>query len=129
MSERKSLLKTESKESILKFLGLAARAGKVISGFDAVISGVRNGEVKLLIITTDISGNTLSKLLDEGERPGTDLPDAYSFGTASEIGGAIGRPDRVIVGITDEGFSSRLSEMLDGFDEEFAADDGRCIGQ
>ncbi|MBR1797281.1 MAG: ribosomal L7Ae/L30e/S12e/Gadd45 family protein [Clostridiales bacterium] len=98
--------------NILRFLGLAARAGKVTSGYDQVEAAIRNGNVKLLILSADISKNTLSRLLDMGSRENIDLPDAYSFGTKASLGQAIGKPDRAIVAVTDTGFADKLSEML-----------------
>ena len=98
--------------NILKFLGLAYRAGKVVSGFDQVTAAVRRGQVKLLILASDISRNTLSKLLDEGYRLDAGLPDAYSFSTQAQLGQAIGKPDRALIAITDQGFADKLSDML-----------------
>ena len=98
--------------NILRFLGLAAKAGKVTSGFDQVEAAVRKGNVKLLILSKDISRNTLSQLLDIGAKGGVDMPDAYSFATKEQLGKAIGKPDRAIVAVTDEGFADKLSAML-----------------
>ena len=98
--------------NILRFLGLAARAGKVISGFDQVEASLRKGTAKLLIISTDISKNTLSRLLDIGAKGDVTMPDAYSFANKFELGKAIGRPDRAIVAVTDQGFADKLSAML-----------------
>ena len=51
------------KERAFGMIGLAARAGKVVSGSDSVIGAIRSGNVKLLIITRDISENSLDKIL------------------------------------------------------------------
>ncbi|MBO4635977.1 MAG: ribosomal L7Ae/L30e/S12e/Gadd45 family protein [Clostridiales bacterium] len=101
------------KEKILKFIGLAVRAGKIVSGFDQTVSEIRKGRVELLILSKDISRNTLGKLLDIG-----DLPDAYSFSTAEELGRATGKRDRAIIGITDSGFAGKLRSMFDQYEEE-----------
>ena len=98
--------------NILRFLGLAAKAGKVISGFDQVESSIRRKTAKLLIISTDISKNTLSRLLDIGEEENITMPDAFSFSTMFELGKAIGKPDRAIVAVTDQGFADKLTAML-----------------
>ena len=39
-----------NKESILGFIGLARKAGKVASGTDSVIKALTNGSAKLLIV-------------------------------------------------------------------------------
>ena len=49
------------KERAFGMIGLAARAGKVVSGSDAVKGAIRSGNVELLIITRDISRNSLEK--------------------------------------------------------------------
>ena len=101
------------KDRILGFIGLAQKAGKTVSGFDHTVDEIRKGGVVLLILSKDISKNTLSKLLDVGN-----LPDAYSFGTADELGRATGKPDRAIIGITDSGFAAKLQTMFDQYEEE-----------
>lgn len=40
------------------------------------------------------------------------MPDAYSFSTMYELGRAIGKPDRAIVAVTDQGFADKLSAEL-----------------
>ncbi len=98
--------------NILRFLGLAAKAGKVISGYDQVETALRKGTVKLLILSADISRNTLSQILDIGAKGDIEMPDAYSFATKEQLGRAIGRPDRAVVAVTDTGFADKLSAML-----------------
>ncbi len=105
--------------SILRFLGLAARAGKVVSGFDQVTASIENNDARLLLISSDISRNTLSKLLDTGSKEGIRMPCAYSFSTKYELGRAIGKPDRTLVAVTDDGFAQKLSAMLE---EEYEED-------
>ena len=100
---------------IYKFLGLAARAGCVDSGFDAVAGRILKKEVKLLILSRDISRNTLNKLLDLSSK--TELPSlSYSFGTMDELGNAIGKSGRALIAITEQGFADKLSSMLDVFE-------------
>ena len=98
--------------NILRFLGLAAKAGKVISGYDQVETALRKGTVKLLILSVDISRNTLSQILDIGAKGDIEMPDAYSFATKEQLGRAIGKPDRAVVAVTDTGFADKLSAML-----------------
>lgn len=40
------------------------------------------------------------------------MPDAFSFSTKYELGKAIGKPDRAIVAVTDQGFADKLSAEL-----------------
>lgn len=106
-----------SKSDILKFIGLAYRASKVVSGNDMILDEVAKGKVKLLLIATDISKNTLDKFLGTVAKFDREIP-AYKFADKYSLGSAIGKPDRALVGITDEGFSKKLELMLDRFDNK-----------
>ena len=103
-------------EKILRFIGLAMRAGKVVSGFDAVVSAVRSGNAELLIISQDISANTLNKLMDKIAECDASV-EAYGFSRAGDLGDAIGRPDRAVLAITDKGFAGKLALMIEEFDD------------
>lgn len=105
-----------SEANILKFIGLAMRAGAVVSGFDAVASEIRRGNGKLIITAQDISANTMNKLLDLAMKIDRDMPDCYSFGTRDKLGQAIGRPDRAILLILNDGFANKLSAMFEDYE-------------
>lgn len=105
----------DDEEKILRFLGLASRAGAVESGFDAVAGAIVKKKVELLIISRDISRNTLNKLLDLSNK--NEMPSrAYSFSTMEDLGFAIGKPARTLVAVTDQGFANKLASMLDAFE-------------
>ena len=104
------------KKRILQFIGLATRAGKMVSGFEATVDSVSKGEVKILLISEDISRNTLSKLLDNIAASAYE-PEAYRFGTAEELGNCTGKRPRAIVAITDEGFANKLRVMLEEYND------------
>ena len=57
-----------AKQRVLGMLGMAQRAGKVISGAEGVNSALVSGKAELLIISRDISRNTLDKLLSAAEK-------------------------------------------------------------
>ena len=109
--------KEYSKEDILKFLGLAQRASKVVSGNDQLLDEVARGHIKLLIIATDVSKNTLNKFLGTVSKFDKEVP-AYVFADKFSLGNAIGKPDRALVGITDDGFAKKLGLMLDRFENK-----------
>lgn len=106
-----------SKQDILKFLGLAQRASKVISGNDQLLEEVARGKVKLLIIAEDVSKNTLAKFLGAVTKFNKEIP-AFRFADKYSLGNAIGKPDRALIGIIDEGFAKKLEVMLDRFDNK-----------
>ena len=91
------------------------RAGKLVSGSDAVIGAIRSGGVELLIITKDISRNSLEKIL---KNTGDKAITCYSFGTSEELGYALGKPDRTVAAITDKSFAEGISAILENINEE-----------
>lgn len=93
------------------------RAGAVVSGYDMVASEIRRGKGELIIAATDVSTNTMNKLLDLSIKLNKDLPDMYSFGTMYDLGQAIGKPDRAILLITNSGFAKKLTAMFEEYDE------------
>ena len=107
--------KEYSESDILRFLGLAMRASKVVSGNDQILQEARKGKIKLLLIARDISENTLEKFLRAVETSDFEIP-AYRFADKFSLGNAIGKPDRALVGITDEGFAGKLEIMLNRFE-------------
>ena len=104
------------KERVFGMIGLAARAGKVVSGSDAVKGAIRSGNVELLIITRDISRNSLDKLLKNmtSDKEIT----CYSFATSDELGVALGKPNRTVAAITDKSFAEGISAILENISEE-----------
>ena len=104
------------KERAYGMIGLAARAGKAVSGSDSVIGAIRSGNVKLLIITKDISGNSLDKILRN--ITGKDEIPCYSFGSSGELGDALGKPARTVAAITDKSFADGISAILEKIGEE-----------
>lgn len=107
----------KSKQDILRFIGLAMRAGKVVSGYDASAAELMAGRGHLIVISKDISVNTLDSLMSLAERYEGEFPGAYSFATKCELGSAIGKPDRAILVITDKGMADKLSDMLEKYED------------
>ena len=104
------------KERAFGMIGLAARAGKVVSGSDSVIGAIRSNNVKLLIITRDISRNSLDRILKN--MTGENEITCYSFSTSDELGDALGKPNRTVAAITDKSFAEGISAILENINEE-----------
>ena len=111
----------DGEQNILRFMGLAARAGKAVSGAGACEENLRSGNAKLLIVAKDISRNSMDKILDAvkaGDKKTGSAVACYSFSTQDKLGMAIGKSGRAAVVITDEGFARKLDEMLDNYKED-----------
>ncbi|SDC87579.1 Ribosomal protein L7Ae [Paenibacillus sp. UNCCL117] len=86
-------------------LGLAMRAGKVITGEEAVIESIRSGEAKLVIVAEDASAGTLKKITDKCSHYQVPI---HQYGSREQLGGSIGKEMRVVVAVADGGFARLL---------------------
>jgi ribosomal protein L7Ae-like RNA K-turn-binding protein len=92
-------------------LGLAQRAGKVISGEESVENALRRGKVKLLILAEDASANTSKLFHNLTNTAGVPL---HVHGTKLELGLAIGKSHRSAIAITDMNFVRGIKSHLLG---------------
>ncbi|ULO09741.1 ribosomal L7Ae/L30e/S12e/Gadd45 family protein [Paenibacillus sp. 19GGS1-52] len=93
----------------LSYLGLAMRAGKIVTGDEAVLKAVRSSEAKLVVLAGDASDNTQKKFRD---KCGTyDIPLVIAFHRDS-LGASIGKVQRVVLAVTDKGFAEMISKQL-----------------
>lgn len=92
---------------ILNLLGIARRAGKIISGEGIVLNAVKKGKVKFLLIASDAGAATTKKFINKTNYYQIPVNDKL---TKSDISDAIGQ-SRTIVGITDNGFARKLNEL------------------
>ncbi|MFN7250797.1 MAG: YlxQ family RNA-binding protein [Anaerobacillus sp.] len=90
-------------------LGLAARARKLVSGEELVIKSIRKKEVYLVIVANDASESTTKKLQDKCNFYNVTLKFAADRG---QLGSAIGKHERVVVGVIDQGFAQKLLSIL-----------------
>lgn len=103
-----------TRERILSTIGLSFRASLLTSGFDAVELAMRSGAVELLILSQDGSGKQKEKL----ERVAKDEEvSARTFGTAEELGRAIGKDSRIAIAILDQGMGKKLKDLIDELDK------------
>lgn len=91
-------------------LGLATKAGKVVSGEFATDKNVKAGKAWLVLVPTDASDNTKKMFSNMCEF--YNVPK-YFYGTKEELGHAIGKQMRSSVAITDEGFAKTLIKYLE----------------
>lgn len=90
-------------------LGLASKAGRLVSGEDVVRKSIRQNKVNLIIISEDASENTKKRFLNAAEF--YKLPIVI-WGQKELIGSSIGKSDRSVIGICDEGFQKSISSLL-----------------
>ena len=95
-------------QKLLNLLGLAMRANKVISGEDFCVDGIRNGQVKYIFLANDAGVNTTKKITDKANFYNVSVNTMFS---SSELNQAIGKNNRMVIGITDIGFAKKMKEI------------------
>ena len=102
-------------------LGLAKRAGKAISGTDAVIARIKSGDAHLVIISEDASSGTKKRITDKCKSYETDY---ILYGNCDDTGKAIGVTNCVAVAVVDEGFAQSIKNKYSNLTE--VAENGSC---
>ncbi|WP_438448263.1 YlxQ family RNA-binding protein [Gorillibacterium sp. sgz5001074] len=95
------------KNNWLSTLGLAMRAGKIVTGDDTVMKAVRSGEAKLVLLASDAAANAQKKYRDKCSFYNVPLIEQ---GSRFELGSAIGKVERVVLAVTDAGFANRIAQ-------------------
>jgi ribosomal protein L7Ae-like RNA K-turn-binding protein len=94
----------------MSLLGLANRAGKVISGEELTVKQIRGGNAKLILLSADASRNTAKKITDKCNSYEVPLKIVEN---RHLLGQAIGKEARVVVAVMDDGFAKKMVTLLD----------------
>ncbi len=97
------------KDKVLSTLGLAARSRNVVSGGFATEAAVKGGTAALVIIAEDASGNTRKKYSNMCGF--YEVPCAF-HGTKAVLGHSMGKEERSVLAVTDEGFADSIRKHL-----------------
>jgi ribosomal protein L7Ae-like RNA K-turn-binding protein len=98
------------KSKAYNYLGLARRAGKVLSGYQTCLHTLGKSPVYLVIVASDASQNTKDKFSSLCERHDISFK---IFGTATELSEATGLPDRGIFAITDQNLAEAMIKEIE----------------
>lgn len=94
---------------ILSLIGLAMKAGKVVSGEFSTEKAVKSGQACLVIISEEASDNTRKKF--QNMCTYYEVP-IYFYGTKIDLGIAIGKEFRASLAVTDRGLSTAIEKQL-----------------
>lgn len=98
------------KDKALALLSIAAKAGKIVSGGFMCEKAIHEGTACLIIIAEDASGNTRKKFTDKSTF--YNVPCRVA-GTSEVLGHRIGKQNRMVVAVTDEGLAEQITNKLD----------------
>lgn len=95
---------------IISLLGLAMKAGRVVSGEFMTEKSVKTGKAYLVLVAADASENTRKKFRNMCSFYEVPL---YFIETKEILGRAIGREFRASLAVQDENFASALRRELE----------------
>lgn len=96
-------------DRVLSTLGLAMKAGKVVSGEFGVTDAVRSGQAYLLIVAEDASDNTKKKMSNMAKWYSVPV---YFYADRHRLGHSIGKEYRSAAAVLDQGFADTICKHL-----------------
>lgn len=97
-------------EKVFNLIGLATRARKIISG-EELMDAIRKKKVSLVVVANDASENTKKRYSDKCSFYGIDMITVES---SVHLNQAIGKANRMAIGIVDEGFKKSIMKCWKG---------------
>ncbi len=97
------------KQQVLNLLGLAQRAGRLISGEELVVDAIRKGQVKLVFLAQDAGPNLTKKITDKSKTYQVEVVTAFS---TLELSIAVGK-SRKVLAVTDAGFTKKMRSIME----------------
>ena len=96
-------------QKIEGLLGMAQRAGKMVSGEFAVGKAISSGKAAALIVASDASERSKETLIRAAETKGIPV---YSMFTKEMLGQCLGKGYRAAAALLDKGFAKALGERV-----------------
>lgn len=110
-------------DRIYSFLGLAAKAGKLISGEETCERAIKAHKVKLVIVASDASDNTKKRFGDICRYRGIEV---RNFGEKELLGKYTGKDIRSVAAVSEREFAEHLKELIDSSSIDYG---GGIIGE
>ena len=101
---------TNNMQKIHSLLGIAMRAGKLVSGEDRTMIDLEKGKLNLVIVAEDASNNTKKLFKDKSSFRHV---NCIELSTKSDLGISIGKDSRAVIGIKDIGFANKIIQLID----------------
>lgn len=98
------------KKKIDTYLGFAKKSRSLITGYNTCIYAAQKNKLKLLILTEDVSENTLKKFEELAKAQSIPM---RIYGTKEQVSKLTGEIDKGIFGITDSHFAQIIGKELD----------------
>ena len=99
-----------TKDKVLRLIGLAMKAGKVVSGEFSVEKCIKSGKAKLVIVAADASENTKKKFEDNNNIYGNTI---FRNSTKEDLGMILGKGLRSSITLTEDGFKNAILKITE----------------
>ena len=96
------------KERLSNLLGLAQKAGKIISGEELTVKAIQSRQAKLIFLSQDAGPNLTKKITDKSKYYKVEVSTVFD---TLELSAALGKPRKVIA-IADAGFSKKMRTLM-----------------
>ena len=96
-------------DKILSFIGLAAKAGKLVYGSEAGSAAVRQKRARLVVMACDASENT--KKLMHNKCASNNVP-ICEYSDVVSLSKAVGKGTVSVISVTDEGFAKEIINKM-----------------
>ena len=98
-----------NKQKISNLLGLAQRAGKIISGEEMVVKAIQDQKVKLVFLAHDAASNLTKKIHDKSDYYQVEVITVFS---TLELSISVGKTRKVLA-VTDAGFTKKMRSLME----------------
>ena len=99
-----------SKRKLLSYMGFAAKARKIVNGYNTCVFTMEKRRVRLLIIAADLAENSKKKMISAANKYNVTY---RVFGDSEEMSHMTGTAGKGIFGITDENFANVILKEID----------------
>jgi ribosomal protein L7Ae-like RNA K-turn-binding protein len=96
-------------KKVLSYLGLAKKAGKVVTGEESCEKCIAGGTAVLVLVASDASDNTKKKFTNKALFYEVSL---FIVSDRDELSKAIGMENRPTITVTDKGLGERIKSLL-----------------
>lgn len=101
----------ENDAKLCGLIGLATKAGRIVSGTDACLEAMQKEKVNLVLIAQDSSNRTKTTFKQEAQKYNIAIYEVLSIEKMSK---AMGKVNKAVIGIKDVGFSNKMKNIING---------------
>lgn len=99
------------KNKLKTLIGFAYKSRKLVSGEQLTLDQIKRNSVRLVFLSKDASENTAKRIKDKSRTRNIPVCELFD---RHELGQAIGKQERVVIGITDRNFANSMGSLLGG---------------